>query len=159
MNNILNRADLLKLRNNFKIENKKVVFTNGCFDILHAGHVDYLAKAKASGDILVVALNSDISVKSIKGDKRPIVNENERAFIIANLKPVDYVTFFDEDTPEVIIKELVPDILVKGADWDINKIVGKDTVENNGGKVITIEFINFQSTSNIIETVLERYGR
>ncbi|MBU2491238.1 MAG: D-glycero-beta-D-manno-heptose 1-phosphate adenylyltransferase [Bacteroidetes bacterium] len=159
MNNILNRDDLLKLRNNFKIENKKVVFTNGCFDILHAGHVDYLVKAKASGDILVVALNSDISVKSIKGDKRPIVNENERAFIIANLKPVDYVTFFDEDTPEVIIKELVPDILVKGADWDINKIVGKDTVENNGGKVITIEFINFQSTSNIIETVLERYGR
>lgn len=159
MNNILNRADLLKLRKNFRIENKKVVFTNGCFDILHAGHVDYLVKAKASGDILVVALNSDKSVKSIKGDKRPIVNENERAFIIANLKPVDYVTFFDEDTPEVIIKELVPDILVKGADWDINKIVGKDTVENNGGKVITIEFINFQSTSNIIETVLERYGR
>lgn len=159
MNNILNRDDLLKLRKNFRIENKKVVFTNGCFDILHAGHVDYLVKAKASGDILVVALNSDKSVKSIKGDKRPIVNENERAFIIANLKPVDYVTFFDEDTPEVIIKELVPDILVKGADWDINKIVGKDTVENNGGKVITIEFINFQSTSNIIETVLERYGR
>jgi len=148
-----------KVRKKLKLENKKVVFTNGCFDILHAGHVDYLNKAKAAGDILIVALNSDKSTRSIKGEKRPIVNERERGFIMANLKAVDYVTFFDEDTPAEIISELIPDVLIKGADWDINKIVGKDIVEANGGEVKTIEFVNFQSTTNIIDTVLERYSR
>ena len=150
---------MLEVREKLKQANKKVVFTNGCFDILHAGHVDYLSKAKAAGDVLIVALNSDKSVKNIKGEKRPIVNGKERAFIMANLKPVDYVTFFDEDTPAKIISELIPDVLIKGADWDINKIIGKDIVEANGGEVKTIEFINFQSTTNIIETVIERYGK
>ena len=159
MNNILSRAEMLEVREKLKQANKKVVFTNGCFDILHAGHVDYLSKAKAAGDVLIVALNSDKSVKNIKGEKRPIVNGKERAFIMANLKPVDYVTFFDEDTPAKIISELIPDVLIKGADWDINKIIGKDIVEANGGEVKTIEFINFQSTTNIIETVIERYGK
>lgn len=159
MKNILTREEMKDIRVKLKHENKKVVFTNGCFDILHAGHVDYLSKAKAKGDILIVALNSDKSVRSIKGEKRPIVNEEERAFIMANLKPVDYVTFFDEDTPAEIISELIPDILVKGADWDISKIIGKDIVEANGGEVKTIEFVNFQSTSNIIETVIKRYGK
>ena len=159
MKNILTRIEMAEVRKQLKNENKKVVFTNGCFDILHAGHVDYLAKAKATGDVLIVALNSDKSVRNIKGEKRPIVNEKERAFIMANLKPVDFVTFFDEDTPAEIINELIPDVLVKGADWDINKIIGKDTVESNGGEVKTIEFVNFQSTTNIIQTVLERYGK
>lgn len=159
MNNILSRSEMAEVRSQLKQENKKVVFTNGCFDILHAGHVDYLSKAKAAGDILIVALNSDISVRNIKGEKRPIVNEKERAYIMANLKPVDYVTFFDEDTPAEIIGELIPDVLIKGADWDINKIIGKDIVEANGGEVKTIEFVNFQSTTHIIDTVIERYGK
>lgn len=157
--NLLTRDEIIKVRKQMKIENKKVVFTNGCFDILHAGHVDYLNKAKAAGDVLIVALNSDKSTRSIKGEKRPIVNERERGFIMANLKAVDFVTFFDEDTPAEIISELIPDVLIKGADWDINKIVGKDIVEANGGEVKTIEFVNFQSTTNIIDTVLERYSK
>lgn len=157
--NILSKKEIIEVRKKLKLENKKVVFTNGCFDILHAGHVDYLNKAKAAGDILIVALNSDKSTRSIKGEKRPIVNERERGFIMANLKAVDFVTFFDEDTPAEIIRDLIPDILIKGADWDINKIVGKDIVEANGGEVKTIEFVNFQSTTNIIDTVLERYSK
>lgn len=157
--NILSKKEIIEVRKKLKLENKKVVFTNGCFDILHAGHVDYLNKAKAAGDILIVALNSDKSTRSIKGEKRPIVNERERGFIMANLKAVDFVTFFDEDTPAEIIRDLIPDVLIKGADWDINKIVGKDIVEANGGEVKTIEFVNFQSTTNIIDTVLERYSK
>lgn len=149
--------DLTVIRAQLKTANKKVVFTNGVFDILHAGHVDYINKAKAKGDILIVALNSDSSVKNIKGELRPIVPQHERAFIIANLKAVDYVTYFNEDTPYETIKILVPDVLVKGADWSHDKIVGKDIVEANGGSVQTIEFVNQTSTTNIIKTVLERY--
>jgi len=157
MDRIKNRKELKCIREKLKRQNKKVVFTNGCFDLIHAGHVDYLMKAKKLGDILFVALNSDSSVKNIKGDKRPILKQDERAFIIANLKPVDYVTYFDEDTPLEIIRELLPDILVKGTDWNIDKIVGKDIVESNGGVVKTIEFVNNQSTSKIITLILDRY--
>ena len=139
------------------LEGKSVVFTNGCFDIIHAGHVDYLAKAKECGDVLILGLNSDKSVRSIKGEKRPIVPESERAFILSNLKSVDYVTLFDEDTPFEIISAIIPDILVKGADWPIDQIVGRDIVESNGGVVKTIKFVNQVSTTNIIKTILERY--
>lgn len=158
MSVIENRSEIIEIRKNLKAQNKKVVFTNGCFDILHSGHVDYLNKARAAGDALIVGLNTDSSIKRIKGEKRPVLDQNERAFLIANLKAVDYVTFFDEDTPEIIIKDLVPDILVKGADWAIDKIVGRDTVEQNGGEVKTIKFVNDQSTSKIIKTILEKYG-
>lgn len=157
MNYLMSIDELLVIRSKLKKENKKVVFTNGCFDILHTGHVDYLTKAKSFGDILIVALNSDSSVTRIKGDKRPIVPLNERAFIISNLKAVDFVTSFEENTPYETIKKLMPDILVKGADWKIDDIVGKDIVESAGGKVETIEFVNFQSTTNIIKTILERF--
>lgn len=157
-NNILNRDEIIKVRNRFKSENKKVVFTNGCFDILHAGHVDYLNKSKELGDILIVGINSDSSVKNIKGKKRPIINENERAELVANLKSVDFVTFFEENTPKQIIDELIPDILVKGADWEIENIIGADVVIKYGGKVETIEFVSQQSTSKIIETIIERYS-
>lgn len=153
----LTREEILEVRKKLKSENKKVVFTNGCFDILHAGHVDYLNKAKECGDILIVALNSDSSVKRIKGANRPIVKQIERAFIIASLKAVDYVTYFDDDTPQQIIDELIPDYLVKGEDWDIDKIVGRETVEKNGGEVKRIKFISPQSTTNIVETIVERY--
>ena len=158
MNNIIkDRNELIEIRKRLKAENKKVVFSNGCFDILHAGHVDYLNKAKLFGDVLIVALNSDDSVKRLKGSKRPIVKEDERAFVIANLKSVDYVTFFEEDTPAKIIDDLIPDILVKGSDWKIENIVGRETVEKNGGKVERVEFVNFQSTSNIIDTIIKKF--
>jgi len=154
---IISLDELKKIRETYKKKSQKVVFTNGCFDLLHSGHVDYLTKAKNLGDVLVVGLNTDASIKRIKGDKRPILNENERALILSSLKPVDYVCLFDEDTPAKIISELIPDILIKGSDWPIDKIVGRDIVEENGGKVITIDFVNNQSTSNIINTILERY--
>lgn len=157
MNNIKNIEELVSIRNELRSQNKKVVFTNGVFDILHAGHVDYLIKAKKMGDVLIVALNSDSSVKRIKGEKRPIIPQAERAFILSNLKCVDYVTIFEDDTPYEVIKKLIPDVLIKGADWSKEEIIGKDIVENAGGKIETIEFVNFQSSTNIINIILDRY--
>lgn len=157
MSIIKSREEIKKIISQLKKEKKKVVFTNGVFDLIHAGHVDYLVKAKQLGDVLVLALNTDSSVKRIKGDKRPILQQDERAFIVSNLKPVDYVTFFDEDTPAEIISDLIPDVLVKGADWAIDKIVGREVVEANGGKVKTIKFVNEQSTSKVIKIIVERY--
>jgi rfaE bifunctional protein nucleotidyltransferase chain/domain len=159
MNCLKSLEEIKSIRSVLKDDNKKVVFTNGCFDLLHAGHIDYLNKAKALGDVLIVGLNTDSSVKRIKGDKRPIINEDERAEIISNLKPVDYVVFFDEDTPAELINELVPDILIKGADWKIDEIVGGETVLANGGEVKTIKFVNDQSTSKIIDLITSRYSK
>lgn len=157
MNYVKNIDELVEIRNDLKRQNKKVVFTNGVFDILHAGHVDYITKAKEKGDILIVAVNSDSSVRRIKGELRPIVPQHERAFMISSLKPVDFVVIFNEDTPLEVITKLVPDVLIKGADWEIEKIVGREIVEANGGEVETIQFINDQSTTNIIKIVLERF--
>ena len=157
MNFIKTVGEIKSLRKQFRQQKKKVVFSNGVFDLIHAGHVDYLTKAKALGDILIVGMNTDASVKGIKGDTRPILNQDERAFIISNLKPVDYVVFFDEETPQKIIDEIIPDILVKGADWPLDKIVGREVVEKNGGEVKTIEFVNEQSTSKIIESIKNKY--
>ena len=151
--------EMKAIRAELKLQNKKVVFTNGCFDILHMGHVDYLLKARNCGDVLVLGLNSDISVREIKGEKRPIVPQEERAFILSQLKAVDYVVLFDEPTPKELIDALVPDVLVKGGDWPFDKIVGRDTVEQNGGKVMTINFVTEASTTNIIKTVIERYSK
>ncbi len=149
--------EIIEIRKLLKEQSKKVVFTNGVFDILHAGHVDYLNKAKELGDVLIVGVNSDASVNKIKGKLRPVVTQQERAFIISSLKPVDFAVIFDQDTPFYIISLLVPDILVKGADWSKDNIVGADVVEANGGSVETIEFVNQTSTTNIIKTVLEKY--
>ena len=124
MTGIISREALKKIRKDLKEKGKKVVFTNGCFDLIHAGHVDYLTKAKEFGDVLIVAVNSDESIRRIKGKTRPITPLSERGFVLSNLKAVDYVTPFEEDTPFEIIKDLVPDILVKGADWSIENIVG-----------------------------------
>ena len=156
---ITSREELKKIRKALKESGKKVVFTNGCFDLIHAGHVDYLSKAKEFGDVLIVAVNSDESIRRIKGETRPITPLSERGFVLSSLKAVDYVTPFEEDTPFEIINDLVPDILVKGADWSIENIVGRDTVERNGGEVKTIEFVNNQSTSNIIKIILERFSK
>jgi len=154
-NVLIPRNQIIEIRKKLKEEGKKVVFTNGCFDILHAGHVDYLSKAKNEGDILIVALNSDNSVKRIKGSSRPIINEIERAFILNSLEAVDYVTLFEEDTPKEIINQLIPDVLVKGADWSIENIVGREIVEKNGGEVKSIKFESDQSTSKIIRKISE----
>ena len=150
-------SELKLICKRLKSEGKKIVFTNGCFDLVHAGHIDYLSKAKAMGDVLIVGLNSDDSVTRLKGEKRPILNEHERAFILSNIKPVDYVILFNEDTPQKLIEELLPDILVKGEDWAIEDIVGADAVLANGGKVKNIKFVNDQSTSKIIEKIIASY--
>jgi D-glycero-beta-D-manno-heptose 1-phosphate adenylyltransferase len=158
MKNILSKASMKFMVEKFKEEKKKIVFTNGVFDIIHSGHIDYLIKAKELGDILIVGLNSDSSVRRIKGEKRPIINQTDRAFVLSNLKPVDYVVLFEEDTPLEIIKAIVPDVLVKGADWSLDKIVGSDVVLNNGGEVKNISFVNDQSTSRIVDLILSRYS-
>jgi len=159
MNSATSLSEFRNICEKFKTDGKKVVFTNGVFDLIHSGHVDYLVKAKKLGDILIVGLNSDESVKRIKGEKRPILKQEERAFVLTNLKPVDYVILFEEDTPEKLISEIIPDVLVKGADWSVKKIVGKDSVEQNGGKVMNIEFVNDQSTSKIIDLIVKRYSK
>ena len=153
MGKVMKLNELILVRKSLKSSGKKVVFTNGCFDILHRGHVEYLANAKALGDILIVGVNSDASVKRIKGEGRPIVEAEDRAYILAGLASVDYVCVFDEDTPFDIISQLVPDILVKGADWPLEKVVGRDVVEAAGGSVKTIEFLPHRSTSRIIEKI------
>ena len=159
MGEVATVSQLLRLRTQWSFFGKKVVFTNGCFDILHRGHVDYLAKAKALGDILVVGLNDDRSVSRLKGEQRPIIDQDDRASILAGLKSVDYVVVFGEDTPYELIKAIVPDVLVKGADWSVDKVVGKDIVESAGGSVQTIEFLPNRSTSRIIEKIVHTAKR
>jgi rfaE bifunctional protein nucleotidyltransferase chain/domain len=157
-NIITDWSELKAVLDALKKEGKKIVFTNGCFDLLHAGHVDYLSEAKKLGDVLVVALNSDASIARIKGETRPIVPFEERAYVMANLKPVDFVTIFEEDTPYELIKTIVPDYLVKGADWKDDEIVGRDVVTANGGEVKRIEFKVTQSTSKIVSSILRKHG-
>jgi D-glycero-beta-D-manno-heptose 1-phosphate adenylyltransferase len=158
MGKVLSIQELKIARESLRKKNKKVVFTNGVFDIIHRGHIEYLLKARELGDALVVGINSNSSVKRIKGEKKPIVDENDRAFIISNLNPVDYVCLFDDDTPLNIITIILPDVLVKGADWSVNNMVGKDIVEKSGGKVMTIDFIPNRSTTSIIEIILDRFS-
>lgn len=141
-----------KLREEKK-KNKRIVFTNGCFDLIHKGHIALLKGAKKEGDILIVGLNSDDSVRKLKGEGHPIFPFSERAEIIASFQMVDFVTIFKEETPYKIISELKPDVLVKGGDWGENKIVGRDIVESNGGKVVRIPHVGGHSTSKIIQKI------
>jgi len=151
-------SEILILVEKLKSKHKKIVFTNGVFDIIHRGHVEYLKEAKSLGDILVVGLNSDKSVKYIKGEKRPIVSQVNRAFVLVNLKPVDFVVIFDEDNPLNVIKTILPDILVKGADWEEDNIIGADIVKQNGGEVKRIKFVENSSSTNIIDEIVRKYG-
>ncbi len=132
---------------------KKIVFTNGCFDLLHRGHLEYLAAAKTYGDILVIGLNSDLSVRRLKGASRPFTSEQDRAYILSQLQMVDAVCIFGEDTPLQLISEILPDVLIKGGDYRIEEIVGRDVVERRGGKVITVPVIADRSTSRLIEKI------
>ena len=140
-----------------KESGKKVVFTNGCFDIMHVGHVRYLAAARSEGDVLVVGLNSDESVISIKGPKRPITSQDERAEVLSALLCVDYVVLFDEPDPLLLIKTIRPDILVKGDDWAEENIIGADFVKDKGGRVVRVPVVPEASTSRIIERIVKRY--
>lgn len=155
MGMVLTRNDLVKVREELKKAGKRVVFTNGCFDIIHRGHVDYLAKAREFGDALIIGVNTDASVKRLKGPDRPIVQEDDRAAVLAALEVVNYVCLFDEDTPYELIRALVPDILVKGGDWSVGNIVGKDIVEAAGGAVHSIQFLPNRSTTNIIQKIVQ----
>lgn len=143
----------LKSELNINRKNKKVVFTNGCFDILHVGHVTYLQQAKALGEILVVGLNADVSVNKLKGPTRPVQCEEDRAVILSALEAVDYVVVFQDETPKALIEKVSPDILVKGGDWPVDKIVGSDYVLSKGGKVKSLPFVEGKSSTSIIEKV------
>jgi len=144
---------LAKIATKLRAEGKIVVFTNGCFDILHSGHVQYLEKAKDTGDYLIVGLNSDSSVRKIKGKNRPIVSESDRAEVLAGLQSVDFVVLFGQDTPLKTIQALKPDVLIKGGDWSKDKIVGADFVIKHGGRVETVTLKAGRSTTNIIERI------
>ncbi len=141
-----------------KRKGKKIAFTNGCFDLLHVGHVKYLQKASGYGDLLVLGLNSDDSVRRLKGEKRPLIGQDERAHILAALDCVDYVVIFEEDTPIKLLETLRPHVLVKGGDYTPDRVVGKDLVESYGGRVELVEFVDGRSTTNIIEKILQSYG-
>ena len=151
MRKILKREEILKTIEKLKNENKTIVFTNGCFDILHVGHVRYLKESAKYGDILIVGLNSDSSVKKLKGESRPINNENDRAEILSALYFVDYIVIFDENTPENLLDEIKPDIYTKGADYTIETLPEAKTVLKNGGKVEFINLVEGKSTTNIIK--------
>jgi rfaE bifunctional protein nucleotidyltransferase chain/domain len=140
-----------------KAGGKKIVFTNGCFDILHVGHARYLGAARRLGDVLIVAVNSDSSVRAIKGERRPLVPENERAEVLASLQAVDYVTLFHEETPLALIEELKPDIIVKGGDWREEEVVGRESVGKWGGRVEIIPEVEGASTTNIVEKIKKVY--
>ena len=155
---IFSRQDIELMRQLtiLKFKGLKIVFTNGCFDILHLGHIDYLAKASELGQILVVGLNTDASVRALKGGNRPIQDETSRAIILASLSFVDLVVFFGENTPYELIKTVQPDVLVKGSDYKPKDIIGYDIVAANGGEIVTVEFLKGYSTSEIEKRILSR---
>ena len=149
--NVLDSKNLSAAIKFYKSKNLKIVFTNGCFDLLHIGHVRYLSEASSHGQILIVGINTDSSVQRLKGPTRPIQNENDRSEILASLKSVSHTILFNEETPLDLIQNIKPDVLVKGGDWKISEIVGSDFVLKNGGKVLTLQFVTGKSTTKIIE--------
>ncbi len=159
MDRFVESHKLAPLLKSFHDKGQKVVFTNGVFDLLHAGHVTYLQAARKMGDLLVVALNSDESVRRIKGPLKPLIPLAERAEMLLALSCVDFTTFFEESDPLEVIRTLRPDVLVKGADWAPEKIIGKDLVESWGGKVVNVDLVPGRSTTNLIAAVRERYGK
>ncbi len=152
-NKLKTLAQLKIIIKQLKAKGKKIVFTNGCFDILHRGHVEYLKKAKAKGNVLIVGLNSDSSVRRLKGAKRPVNNQLDRAVVLSALESVDYVVLFSQDTPIELITAIKPDILVKGGDWKPEDIVGSDVVRSYKGRVLTIPFVNGYSTTKLIKCI------
>ena len=156
---ILSLDELQQERQRLRRAGQTVVFTNGCFDLMHPGHVSYLQQARSLGDALIVALNSDRAVRELKGPARPILDEHERAAVMAALGCVDYVTIFDDVSPRDIIAALLPDVLVKGGDWGVDQIIGREEVEAAGGRVLNLPFVAGCSTSEIIDRIVSRYRR
>ena len=153
---VVSQDQALKELKAWREKNKKIIFTNGCFDIIHPGHIDYLSQARDLGDILVLGLNTDQSVRRLnKGSNRPINDERTRAYVLAGLASVDLIVFFDEETPYNLIKLLQPNVLVKGNDYEVDKIIGFDILKENGGEVITIPFLEGYSTSSLIKKIIE----
>jgi rfaE bifunctional protein nucleotidyltransferase chain/domain len=152
---ILKLEELLRARASLRAEGRRLVFTNGCFDLLHVGHVRYLAEARNLGDALLVAINSDASVRALKGAGRPILGEPERAEILAALSSVDFVTVFDDESPRSLISKVLPDVLVKGGDYQLDEIHGREEVERAGGRVLALPFVEGASTTGIIERIKE----
>ncbi len=148
---VLTSSNLLQVIQSYKADNKKIVFTNGCFDLLHIGHIRYLRQAKKLADVLIVGVNTDRSVQKIKGPTRPIQNENDRAEILVSLKAVDHTILFDEDTPLELIKKIKPNFLVKGGDWKITEIVGSEFVLSYGGTVQPLQFVADRSSTSLIQ--------
>ena len=157
MEKIFERDALIRRMQELKRAGQKIVFTNGCFDILHPGHIRFLQEARGLGDTLVVGVNSDRSVRELKGPQRPILTELERCQLLSGLESVSYLTVFDEPTPLALIQAVLPHVLVKGGDWGRSEIVGREEVEANGGTVTSLPYENGQSTSGIIERILGRY--
>lgn len=155
---LLSVDEMRKERDRLVSQGKTLVFTNGCFDILHRGHVEYMTFARNQGDALVVAMNSDSSVKRNKGNDRPINNQGDRAYVLGSLRAVDYVVIFDEEEPRSLIEKILPQVLVKGKDW-AHYVSGRDVVEANGGKVVLADMVAGLSTTNTIERVVAVYGR
>jgi rfaE bifunctional protein nucleotidyltransferase chain/domain len=153
---ILGLDEAVAWRRRMAADGRKVVFTNGCFDLLHRGHVELFRAARAEGDLLVVGLNGDDSMRRLKGPGRPLVPQEDRAEVLAALEPVDRIVVFDDDTPARLIAALVPDVLVKGADWAIDAIVGRETVEKAGGRVVRVHLVEGRSTRALIAKILER---
>lgn len=153
MGKIVSQGELVQIAAREKAAGHRVVFTNGCFDLIHPGHVRCLADARALGDVLVVAVNSDSSVRGNKGTDRPLVPQQDRAEVLAALASVDYVTIFDEPTPRELISRVLPSILVKGADWALDQVVGREEVEAAGGRVVSIPLVHGYSTTNLVETI------
>jgi rfaE bifunctional protein nucleotidyltransferase chain/domain len=156
---IIPRSEITSLVESLKAQKKKIVFTNGCFDLLHAGHVRYLTEARAQGDCLIVGLNTDRSVNRIKDPHRPLIPEDQRAEVLAALHCVSYVVFFEEPDPLTLIETIKPDVLVKGADWSEDEIVGAGLVRSYGGRVFRVEMVGGISTTEIIRRIVERYER
>jgi D-glycero-beta-D-manno-heptose 1-phosphate adenylyltransferase len=155
---VLAREDLPVRVNELKQRGLRIVFTNGCFDILHPGHLSYLQKARSLGDVLIVGINSDRSVKELKGNLRPIFDQEERCELLSGLESVNFITIFDESTPRDLIKVILPDVLVKGGDWSLEQIVGREEVEASGGRVVSLPYEEGYSSSAIIQRILKRYG-
>lgn len=158
MEKVLAREDLPVRVNGLRQRGLRIVFTNGCFDILHPGHLSYLQKARSLGDVLIVGINSDRSVKELKGNLRPIFDQEERCELLSGLESVNFITIFDESTPRDLIKVILPDVLVKGGDWSLEQIVGREEVEASGGRVVSLPYEEGYSSSAIIQRILKRYG-
>ncbi|MFN8006480.1 MAG: D-glycero-beta-D-manno-heptose 1-phosphate adenylyltransferase [Terriglobia bacterium] len=156
MEKLLSLTELKEQVQTLKSEGRKVVFTNGCFDLIHPGHIHYLRAARQLGDVLIVGLNSDRSIREIKGPTRPILSELERAIVLSGLESVSFITIFDENTPLDLIRTILPDVLVKGGDWGLHEIVGRKEVEESGGKVIALPYETGFSTSQIVERILKQ---